>query len=134
MRTVVIAVAGALMLLSSIAHTALGWPAMAEALRAAGAPADLAGALSVGWYFGGATMVASGLIVLTSALRLRRRDLSGILPVRIVGATWLLFGVAALVARDLNPHFLLFVVLGGLAVAPTLGLTYEAKPADGRER
>lgn len=108
-RTVLGIAAGALLLLSALAHALLGWPAVSDALAAAGAGPDLAGALAVGWHFGSMAMFVFGLIVLRIAIR-------GDDPcsVRFIAVGYLVFGVAAWLARELNPHFLLFVFTGVL--------------------
>lgn len=118
MRSVVLMVAGMLMVLSSAAHGMLGWPAMRQALLQAGAGADLVGALAAGWHFGTASMAAFGVIVITAAARLRRGDLSGAIFVKAVAACYVIFGAATFVARAYNPHFLLFVVTGVVAWLP----------------
>ena len=113
-----VVVAGALMLLSAAAHGLLGWPAMLSELRAVGAADDLIGGLSAGWYWGSVAMVAFGLIALLAGMRLRRGDLSGVAPIRVVAACYVLFGLAAFFSRGFNPHFLLFVATGLLAGVP----------------
>lgn len=121
MRAVLVLAAGALMLLSSVAHGALGWPAMRAELERAGAGDDLTGALSAGWYFGTAAMAAFGVIVVICGLRLRRADRSGTPVVLAVAACYLVFGLWAFLLHDFNPHFLLFVATGLLAGIPALG-------------
>lgn len=96
---------GGILLLSAIAH-AMAWPQLAAALAAAGA-AELAGPLAIGWYFGSVAMAVFGLVVLTIAGR--RADPA---PVRWIAVGYLVFGLVAFFTRDLNPHFLLFVVTG----------------------
>lgn len=100
---------GTLILLSALAHAFLGWPAMAGALAAAGAGEELAGALAVGWIFGSMAMAVFGLIVLETAVRGR-----GPAAVRFIAVGYLVFGLAAWLERDLNPHFLLFIATGVL--------------------
>ena len=102
-------VAGILLLASAAAHAFLGWPAMASALGNIGASAALVGALAVGWYFGSVAMLVFALIVLQIAIR--NADAC---PVRFVALGYLVFGLAAWLARDFNPHFLLFVGIGVL--------------------
>jgi len=120
MRGVLVLAAGVLMLLSSVAHGALGWPAMRAELGRAGAGDDLTGALAAGWYFGTASMAAFGVIVVIGGLRLRRGDRSGIPVILVVAACYLVFGLWAFLLHDFNPHFLLFVATGLLAGVPAL--------------
>lgn len=106
--------AGALLLASAIAHAFLGWPPFAEALSAAGVDGGLAGGLAVGWYYGSAAMLAFGMIVLLAALAVLRGRMVSLVPVRVIAVVYVAFGVSAFVARDMNPHFLLFVATGVL--------------------
>lgn len=117
-RTGSLAAAGVLMLLSAGAHGMIGWPAMSEGLKQVHAPADLAGGLAAGWHWGSVAMLAFGLIVLAAALRLRRGDTSLNGPVMVIAACYILFGLAAYVARDHEPFFFLFVATGLLAGLP----------------
>lgn len=106
-RTALGIAGGVILVLSAVAHAFLGWPAMAAALAEVGAGADLVGALAVGWYFGSTAMLVFGLIVLRIALRAGERC-----AVRFIAFGYLVFGVAAFLVRDLNPHFLLFIGTG----------------------
>jgi len=121
MRALLVMVAGAVMLLSAGAHAGLGWPVMKSALRDAGAPADLTGALAAGWLFGSVAMAVFGIITLMCGARLKRADRSGVAVIMVIAAGYLLFGLAAFITHDFNPHFLLFVVTGLLAGLPVLG-------------
>jgi hypothetical protein len=122
LRSVVLFVAGATMLASAGAHALLGWPGLNTALQQTNVPADLVTGLAIGWYFGSASLLAFGLIVLVAARRVWRGD-------KTVGAylwpiviLYLLFGLAALVATGFNPFFLLFVGTGVLTAVPLFGL------------
>ena len=109
MRRPIGVAAGALLIFSAFAHGVIGWPAMAEALDDEAVAYELVGALAVGWLFGTMAMVVFGLIVLQIALR----D-GDPCPVRFVALGYLVFGLAAWLARDLEPHFLIFVATGVL--------------------
>ncbi|MGH9750292.1 MAG: hypothetical protein ACRD5D_04720 [Candidatus Polarisedimenticolia bacterium] len=109
---------GLFLLLSAGAHAFLGWPMNRRALIAAGAGADLIRPLAIGWNFGGAAMAAFGLILLAAWRRIRAGQgaaVGGVIGV--IAAAYLVFGGAALVYTDFNPHFLLFVVPGLLLAA-----------------
>ena len=60
--------AAILIILSSTAHSLLGWKALGAQLTAAGAPADLIGGLRIGWQFGGAAMLTFGFAAPSSAV------------------------------------------------------------------
>jgi len=59
-------VAGLMLLASSAAHSTLGWKSVAERLANTNVPSDLQTGLRIGWMFGGATMVALGVIAVTT--------------------------------------------------------------------
>src|SRR5687768_14107289 len=99
-------------MLSAGAHGALGWPGLATALHQVNAPPDLVTGLAIGWYFGTATMVAFGLIVLVAGRRLWQGDKTAAAYVWPIAAVYLFFGLGALVATAFNPFFMLFVVTG----------------------
>jgi hypothetical protein len=120
-RTVVLLVAGILMVLASFAHALAGWPHFATELEAAGAPADLLAPLSIGWHWGSAAMATFGLIVVIAAWKRWRGDRSGGYAVKLVSACWMVFGLATLVKFGFSGHFVGFIVLGALAWAPLLG-------------
>jgi hypothetical protein len=115
------AIAGAILVLSSGAHSFLGWPSLRTALVAAQTPEDLLRGLAIGWHFAGASMLAFGVIVLAIfAARLRGNDLAT-WPAAVVAVLYVAFGVAALVASNFELFFLIFVVPGVmLAVASRL--------------
>lgn len=111
-------VAGIIFILSSAAHSLLGWKRLSAALVAARAPADLVAGLGVGWHFAGAAMFVFGCTVLwLFAARRRRRDLP-LRPAQLIAVLYIVFGCWALVISDMNPFFLIFIVPGMmLAVA-----------------
>jgi hypothetical protein len=117
-RGFLIRLAGAFMVLSAVAHAVAGWPPMRLRLERLGADADLVAGLAAGWYFGSVAMAAFGVIVLLAGWRLRRGDESGLAAVRVIAASYVLFGGIALLALGLNPFFLLFVATGLVAAVP----------------
>lgn len=126
MRSAMVVVAGVLMMLSSLPHGGLAWPALRGRLVEAGAEESLIGALGAGWAFGTAAMVAFGIVVVLCGLRLKRGDPSGLAVVRVIAACYLAFGIGAFFVRHMNPHFLFFIATGVLAGAPVMG--HRAKP------
>jgi len=103
---------GTLMLLSAVAHGLLGWPPFSGILAGAGLADNVIGALAVGWYFGSAAMLVFGGIVLRQAIRHHARKTIQAAPLWLIAVMYLAFGLIAFVARDFNPHFLLFVLTG----------------------
>lgn len=112
-------VAGVLILLSAVAHSVFGGAAMQKELAAAHVPEDLLRGALVGWEFGGAAMLAFSLIVLYAFARPAGSSAVQLAPVRVVAATYLLFGAAALAVSDFDPFFLVFVVPGLLLAGAT---------------
>ena len=114
-------VAGVMLVLSSAAHSVLGWKAIGGELAAAGVPADLTFGLKAGWQFGGASMLAFGIICISMfAMRLRRRSVPSF-PAFVIGGVYLVFGAWALAASQFDPFFLIFIVPAILLVAASTG-------------
>jgi len=113
-RRVIGIVVGVLIVLSAVAHSALGGATIRASLAAAGVPEDLLQGALVGWHFGGAAMFAFGAIVLHTFARRREAGGVSLVPARIVAMTYLLFGAAALVVSEFDPFFLVFIAPGAL--------------------
>lgn len=111
---------GVLLLLAGAAHGLLGWPAMSQALEEQGVLANLRGALAVGWSFGTVSMLTFGAILLIAARDREPWSTSTRRALLAIASAYLAFGVVALAYRNLNPHFLGFVVLGSLALVGAL--------------
>ena len=111
-RAVLGLVASLILILSSAAHSFLGWEQLRGKLVAARVPADLVFGLKVGWMFGGVAMLAFGLILLTLFVkRLRGESVSSLAAV-VIAAAYLGFGAWALVASGFDPFFFIFIVPG----------------------
>jgi hypothetical protein len=109
--------AGVLLVLSSAAHSLLGWKQLSGALAATTAPKELTTGLSLGWHFAGVAMFTFGCIVLsTFADALRRRPVS-FRPAACIAIAYIVFGVWALRVSNLDPFFLVFIVPGLLLAA-----------------
>ncbi|HEX6641752.1 MAG TPA: hypothetical protein VF215_11600 [Thermoanaerobaculia bacterium] len=112
-RAMVGLVASLILILSSGAHSILGWKSLAAQLAATNAPADLVRGLQIGWEFGGFAMLAFGIIAATIFLRRLRGEAVSTLPTIVIGVFYVLFGAwALLVSRD--PFFLIMLVPGAL--------------------
>lgn len=106
--------AGILIFLGGLAHSFVGWPALSEALAREGVDPSTAGAVGIGWNFGGTAMDAFGLLVVLSFFELRRGSRAAWRLALVIGLFYLVFGLAAFAIRFPNPHFLFFVALGAL--------------------
>ncbi len=121
-RSVLLIVAGVLLLLSCAAHAGLGWPAVRHELTHHGAPPDLISTMAIGWLFGSVAMGAFGAIALVAGLGVPGGTYVAAV---IVGLAYGGFGaVTYAIYRD--AHFLGFVVIGLLAVVGGLRLLRRA--------
>jgi hypothetical protein len=109
-------IGGAAMVLSSAAHSLLGWKALAQQLAATTAPADLVRGLALGWHFAGAAMLVFGLIACAAFGAAIKGRPGSALPMALVGALYVVFGIGAFVASEMNPFFAIFVVPGLLVL------------------
>ena len=104
-------VAGIMMVLSSAAHSLVGWPQMRTRLEAAQAPPDLVLGLSIGWHFGGVVMLTFGAMVVAAFFGRVRGRVVSLAPAFLIAVVYLAFGAwAVLVSGD--PFFLVFIVPG----------------------
>jgi uncharacterized membrane protein YhaH (DUF805 family) len=114
-------IAGAILVLSSGAHSLLGWKALNAELAAAQVPPQLVFGLKVGWHFGGVAMLAFGIIALALfAARLQGRRVS-LFPALVTSVAYLGFGTWALIASHFNPFFFVFLVPAVLLVVAVGG-------------
>lgn len=117
--------AGAILALSSAAHSVLGWKQMQSSLAATNAPADLVQGLRIGWLFGGVAILTFGCIALAVFSNRLRGRTAPLLPTALIALSYLWFGAWALVTSG-NPFFYIFIVPGAmLAIAsiPVRGKT-----------
>ena len=84
-RIVLGLVAGVLFVASAAAHSLLGWKALAAELAKVPVPPDLVRGLAIGWHFGGAAMLAFGVIVILLFLEARRNSAVSLRPALVIG-------------------------------------------------
>ncbi|MDF1501642.1 hypothetical protein [Roseisolibacter sp. H3M3-2] len=113
--------AGVVLLASAAMHSLLGWPGMRGQLVAAGAPADLVAGVRIGWLFGGAMILAFGVLACWAFAERLRGAAPSMRALRVLGAAYAAFGVYALATGGWNPFFLIFVVPGALVLAAADG-------------
>ncbi|MCB1009242.1 MAG: hypothetical protein KDB94_10140 [Acidobacteria bacterium] len=104
--------AAAMLFASAFAHALGGWPQFVGELAARGVDAAATGALQIGWYWGSVAFLAFALVAALAARARPEEDRLARGALLAVGAPMVGFGIAAMVARHGNPHFLLFVALG----------------------
>ena len=110
-------IVGVLFVASGAAHSLLGWKALAAELAKVSAPLDLARGLAIGWHFGGAAMLAFGVIVILLFLEARRNPTVSLRPALVIGIVYIVFGDAAFFLGGFNPFFLVFILPGLALVA-----------------
>ena len=120
---------GVLLLISSAAHSVLGWQGLSAALAQAQAPGDLVTGLSIGWHFAGVAMFAFGCIVIWEMANVGRRGALALWPVLLIGVMYVAFGVWARLISDLNFFLLAFVIPGVILIAAAWPTT---TPSTGR--
>ena len=103
---------GILLFLSSLAHAFLGWPNLYVELTSTHVSDKIIGALAIGWYFGSVAMATFGIIVLLAGHKMLKGNPFSSAPIYIISFAYFLFGFVAFIARDFNPHFLFFIVMG----------------------
>jgi hypothetical protein len=113
-------VAGAVMIASSAVHSIFGWRALAGALADAHVPGELVAALGLGWRFGGAAMLAFGVIVVALFTHRLKGSSVTLRPAIVIGLTYVAFGAWALAVSRFDPFFLIFVVPGAVVLTAAL--------------
>ena len=113
-RIVIGLIGSVIMLLSSIPHSVLGWPAQRQVLLQSHVPADTILGLSVGWYFGGVAIAVFGLIAVVSFVQVMRGHAPHMRATTIIGLAYTGFGLWAwFVTRE---AFALVFIVPGLLV------------------
>ncbi len=131
LRIVLGLLGGAIIAASSAAHSFLGWAAMRSELAKLQASPDLVAALRAGWQFAGLAILVFGAITIALfAQRLRGRMVS-LVPAMIIAVAYTAYGLWALVANDMNPFFLIFIVPGLMLILAAWGPTDEPATAAG---
>lgn len=117
---------GLLIIVSSAAHSLLGWSSLGASLASIQAPADLIAALRIGWQFGGMAMLSFGCIVIMEMRTVRHRRSAALWSVLLIGLVYALFGSWAFVVSDFSPFF------AGVFILPGLMLIAASWPLDRR--
>ena len=112
---------GILLLLSAAAHGFAGWSAMREGLAETDASEDLTQAIGIGWLYGGAAMLAFGVLVLQAWWWARAGKAGAAAIAGWISLLYLGFGGWAYVTSSFNPHFFAFLVPGVLLAVAWLG-------------
>jgi hypothetical protein len=124
----VLGLIGALMLIiSSGAHSVLGWKGMHGELAAASVPGDLMLGLQIGWQFGGAAMLTLGVVLLVIYRQRLRGQTASVMLARAVAMMYLVFGAWALGATGGELFPLIFLIPGAFLA---MGSMYRVQPSN----
>ena len=107
-------IAAVILVLSSGAHSLLGWPALRARLADANVPAELVSGLGMGWHFAGVAMLVLGMLVFWLLAESRRSGASVVLPLQIIGGAYELFAIGCFALLGWDPFLLTFLVPGTL--------------------
>lgn len=107
-------VAAVMLVLSSGAHSLLGWPPLRARLADANVPAELVSGLGMGWHFAGVAMLVLGMLVFWLLAESRRSGASVVLPLQIIGGAYELFAIGCFALLGWDPFLLTFLVPGTL--------------------
>jgi hypothetical protein len=107
-------VAAVILVLSSGAHSILGWPSLRARMASANVPAELVGGLGMGWHFAGLSMLVLGILVFWLLAQTRRSTVNVALPLQVIGGAYELFAVGCFAFLGWDPFLLTFLVPGTL--------------------
>jgi len=109
-RAILGLIAGVILILSSAAHSLLGWKKLGSELVSAHVPSELIFGLKVGWQFGGLAMLVFGIITISLFMKRLRGDDASSFPAVVIAVGYLIFSIWALIASKFNPFFYIFIV------------------------
>jgi hypothetical protein len=120
MRSGLLILGGVLLVAGAFVHAFAGWPPLRGALESHGCTAGLIGAVAATWTFGSVAMLTFGFLILCDGMRMLRGTQVTIASAPAIGAACLCFGAVAWLLRDLDPTFLVFVLIGLVIGLPCL--------------
>ena len=119
-------IAAFMLIVSSAAHSILGWRGLRGELAAAHVPGDLMLGLQIGWQFGGAMMLTLGVVLLVMFRQRVRGERAPLLLAKAVAVAYLVFGAWALGASGGDPIFLVFLIPGAFLAMASM---YRVQPS-----
>lgn len=120
-RNILGAITGIILILSSGAHSFLGWKRMREQLVSTGAPDDLITGLGIGWNFAGLAIFVFGCILLGVFIPRIRGRMTALWPARLIGISYTIAGLVAYRTSGNNFFMTVFVVPGVLIALASWG-------------
>lgn len=121
LRPIIGLVAAVILVLSSVAHSIVGWRAMRAQLAGSRAPANLVTGLGIGWHFAGAAMLALGIILLYVFIGRQQRVQRSRFPAQVIGVLYLAFGMYAYLMTRGDFFLAAFIVPGVLIALASFG-------------
>lgn len=121
LRNVLGIVVGGFLVLSSAAHSVLGWRAIGAELAKTNAPADLVTGLEIGWKWGGAAMLVFGVIICAVFLKRYRGEPVPTGGPALVSVAYIAFGAWALMHSNYDPFFFIYIIPGLLLALASTG-------------
>ena len=113
LRTTLLFAAAVLMGFSALVNAIVNVPHLREDMAEINVRPTLLGAVSLGLHFGTLAMFAFACLVLVAAIRSLRVAVTARVPLSIIAATYVGFGIAAFVLTK-SPHTLGYVFMGVL--------------------
>src|SRR5215467_14129062 len=102
--------------LGAFGHGFVGVIPIREAIEASSLTPDVTRPIWIVWYGTSLSMIAYGLLLFWAWPALRSASSSRSMPALIVGGFYALVGVGAYVYSERDPFWLMFIVLGLLAI------------------
>jgi hypothetical protein len=118
-RGVILLIAGAAIFASALLHGAVNVPHLRQDMLEIGVRQSLIGAVSLVLYFSVVAMFAFAAVVLVGAISSFRGRVPGPLPLWLVAACYVVFGLVAYFRVDPNAHYLGYAFMGLLVAAGT---------------
>jgi len=117
--------------LGAFGHGFLGVIPVRDAIEASTLPLDVTRTLWIVWYGTSLSMITYGALLFWAWPALKAGSSSRSIPALIVGAFYLLVGVGAYFYSGGNAFWIMFIVLGVLAIGTTLFLGRAPTPSRG---
>ena len=124
-RNILGAITGIILILSSAAHSFLGWKSMRQQLVSFSAPRDLIMGLGIGWNFAGLAIFIFGCMLLGVFIPRIRGRMAPLWPARLISVAYTVAGFVAYKMSSNNFFITVFVVPGILIALASWGSDEE---------
>jgi hypothetical protein len=121
LRNVLGLMVGVFLVLSSAAHSFMGWQAIGAELAKTNTPAELVAGLEIGWKWGGAAMLVFGVIICAVFLKRYRGEPVPTTGPALVSVSYIAFGAWALMHSNYDPFFFIYIIPGVLLALASTG-------------